>query len=302
MLSGIDRISLLRVADRDTLGQPAEYELATEWDVLGGAQFDTGLHYRTADTPFAQLVTPDEIIVIRDANDNRLPLNTREQLAQIGAQAVMLVPLLVRGQFGGFIATVAEQPHDFQDWEVRLLQSAAEQLGVVLSNLELSAEMQTTLERVALLNRQLSGEAWRSYLSSRDQWIVESGQAQQAVTASGLQVPIVVRGETIGTFDVAAGDVDRQWQEEELTMLQTIAGEVALAIENARLIEQTQRAAQREKDIASAADRIHRSINLEAILQTAVQEVTRIAGTTDVAIQLGRSTRLSGNGQQAVQS
>ena len=45
MLSGVDRISMLRVVDRDALDQPTEYELATEWDVLGGAQFDTGLRY-----------------------------------------------------------------------------------------------------------------------------------------------------------------------------------------------------------------------------------------------------------------
>jgi GAF domain-containing protein len=98
----------------------------------------------------------------------------------------------------------------------------------------------------------------------------------------------MVRGEAIGSFNVADADANRRWQEEELNMLQTIAGEVALAIDNARLIEQTQRTAQRERDIAAAADKIHRSIDLDAILQTAVEEVMRIAGTTEVAIQLGR--------------
>jgi GAF domain-containing protein len=85
-------------------------------------------------------------------------------------------------------------------------------------------------------------------------------------------------------------------------MLQTIAGEVALAIENARLIEQTQRTAQREKDIASAADKIHRSSNLDAILQAAVEEVMRIAGTTDVAIQLGRPEAVLGDSWRATSS
>jgi GAF domain-containing protein len=302
MLSGVDRIRLLRVTERDASGQPAEYELTTEWDVLGGAQFDTGLRYAAAETPLAQLATEDEVIIIRNAQDTRLPLATREHMAQAGAQAAMLVPLTMNDQFEGFIAAVAEQPRDFQDSEVRLVKSAAEQLGVVLSNLELAAEMQTTLERVALLNRRLSGEAWSSYLAGRDQWQVESGHASQVAATDSLQIPIVVRGETIGVFNVADDRGDRQWQEEDLTMLQTIAGEVALAIENARLIEQTQRAAQREKDIANAADRIHRSIDLDAILHTAVEEVMRIAGTTEVAIQLGRPETVSGNKQWAAQS
>lgn len=300
MLSGVDRISMLRVTDWDAAGRPSEYELATEWDVLGGANFATDVHYRTADTPFGRLVDPDNLVIIRDAGDNRLPLSTRQQLTQLDVQAVMLAPLQVRGQYAGFIAAAAEQPHDFQDSEVRLLESATEQLGVVLSNLQLTSEMQTTLERVALLNRRLSGEAWGSYLAGRDQWFVESGLAQQDRVTGSLQVPIVVRGETIGTFDVADAQADRQWQEDELTMLQTIAGEVALAIDNARLIEQTQRAAQREKDIASAADKIHHSVNLDAILQTAVQEVMRIAGTTEVAIQLGQPEAKPGDGQRSV--
>jgi GAF domain-containing protein len=302
MLSGVDRIRLLRVTERDASGQPAEYELTTEWDVLGGAQFDTGLRYAAVETPLAQLATEDEVIIIRNAQDTRLPLATREHMAQAGAQAAMLVPLTMNDQFEGFIAAVAEQPRDFQDSEVRLVKSAAEQLGVVLSNLELAAEMQTTLERVALLNRRLSGEAWSSYLAGRDQWQAESGHTSQVSATDSLQIPIVVRGETIGVFNVADDRAERQWQEEDLTMLQTIAGEVALAIENARLIEQTQRAAQREKDIANAADRIHRSIDLDAILHTAVEEVMRIAGTTEVAIQLGRPETISGNKQWAAQS
>ncbi|HTP10231.1 MAG TPA: GAF domain-containing protein [Anaerolineae bacterium] len=298
MLRGVDRISMLRITDLDATGQPTEYELVTEWDVLGGAQFDTGQRYSAVEAPFAPLVTPDKMVIIRDASDNRLPLSTREHLARVGVQAALLVPLTMRGQYQGFIAAVVERPHDFQESEVRLVKSAAEQLGVVLSNLQLTTEMQATLERVALLNRRLSGEAWGSYLTSRDQWVVESGHSQSVVATNQLQVPIVVRGETIGAFDVADARADRQWQEDELTMLQTIAGEVALAIENARLIEQTQRTAQREKDIADAADKIHRSIDLDAILQTAVQEVMRIAGTTEVAIQLGRPATISSHGQQ----
>lgn len=306
MLSGIDRIRLLRVAERDGLGQPAEYELAIVWDVLGGTQLDTGQHYSAAEAPLARLVTEDEVILISDANDNRLPLATREQLAQAEAQAVMLVPLIIRGGYEGYIAATAEQPHEFLDSEVRLVQSAAEQLGVVLSNLELTTEMQTTLERVALLNRRLSGEAWSSYLTGRDQWLVESGHVEQATVNAGLQVPIVVRGQTIGLFSVADAGAERQWQEEELTMLQTIASEVALAMENARLIEQTQRTAQREKTINEINARVRQSVDLDAILRTAVDELgqslkaTRVVARVGTAAATSTTTTSDGRGQTDV--
>jgi GAF domain-containing protein len=298
MFAEIDRIQLLRVIERDANHRPAIYEMAIEWDILSGAQMDTGLTYAAADAPLAALVVEDETVVIRDINDTRLPAVTCERLMEVNAQAIILAPLLIGAEYSGFVAAIAEQPRDFTDNEVRLLKATAEQLGVVLANLQLTGEMRATVERVALLNRRLSGEAWDSYRAGRAQQRVESGQVEFAALEHQLQVPIVVRGETIGAFNVGDNNLERAWQADELSMLQTIAGEVALAIDNARLIEQSQRTAQREKDIAVAADQIHRSMNLETILNTALSEIVRITGVEDVAIQFGTPTGVRAKSDQ----
>jgi GAF domain-containing protein len=302
MFSDVDRIQLLRVTERDANRQPTVYELAIEWDILGGAQMNTEISYAAAETPLAALVAEDEAIVIRDASDTHLPVTTREQLAQANARAIILVPLQIGVEYSGFVAAISEQPREFTDNEIRLLKATAEQLGVVLANLQLTAEMQTTVERVALLNRRLSGEAWDNYRAGRARQRIESGRIEFLAAEHQLQVPIVVRGEAIGTFNVADSNLEREWQADELSLLQTIAGEVALAIDNARLIEQTQRTAQREKDIAVAADQIHRSMNLETILNTALGEITRITGVEDVAIQFGSLASPPGNGQNSLSS
>ncbi len=150
--------------------------------------------------------------------------------------------------------------------------------------------MQTTLDRVAQLNRRLSGESWSHYLPNRGEWLVESGHAPQTATNPGLQVPIVVRGQTIGVFNVADTRADRQWQEEELTMLQTIAGEVALTIENARLIEQTQRTAQRERQINEINARVRQAVDLDAVLRTAVTELGQSLKAARVVARVGTLT------------
>ena len=108
-----------------------------------------------------------------------------------------------------------------------------------------------------------------------------------------------MRGETLGTLDLEHLDPAWQLTEEDLTLLNTVAGEVALSLENTRLIEQTQRSAQREKAIAEAADRIHRPVDLQAILRTAVDEVSRLTGATNVGIRLGQGAapnEAGGNG------
>jgi hypothetical protein len=81
-----------------------------------------------------------------------------------------------------------------------------------------------------------------------------------------------------------------------------VADQVALAVDNARLIEETQRTAHREKTIAEAADKIHRPLDLEAILQAAVGEVSRITGLGGVSIQLGfgQSESTGGNGHTPI--
>ena len=290
MFADVDRIQLLRVVERDANHQPAVYELVIEWDILSGAQMNTGISFAAAETPLAALVVEDEAVVIRDATEARLPVATRERLAQANAQAIILAPLMIGAEYNGFVAAVSEQPRDFTENEVRLMKSAAEQLGVVLTNLQLTAEMRTTVERVALLNRRLSGEAWDSYRAGRALQRVESGRKEFVTPDNQLHMPIVVRGETIGAFNIADSHLERVWHEDELSMLQTIANEVALAIDNARLIEQTQRTAQREKEVAVAADQIHRSMNLDTILNTALSEIVRITGIEDVAIQFGAPT------------
>lgn len=287
LMADLDRISLLLVSDRDDAGEPLEYELATEWDILGGAQLDVSIRYRPEELPLVSLAAADEMIVIRDATDARLPTATRERLAQANARAAMLVPIRVHERFEGLIVGTTEQARDFGDSEIRLMQSVAEQLGVVLSNLRLNAEMQTTLEQVAALNRRLSGEAWSSYLMTQPTATIASGTAAAVAESTRLDLPIVVRGEAIGHFSLADADPDRQWNDEELMLLNTIAGEAAQAIDNARLIEQTQHTARRESMINAINARVRQSVSLDTILRTAVNELGQTLKAARVVARVG---------------
>ena len=217
----------------------------------------------------------------------RLPTTTRERLAHVNAQAAVLVPIIVRGLLDGLIVATAEQPRDFTDSEIRLMRGIAEQLGVVLNNLRLTNEMQATMEREALLNRRLSGEAWSSYLTARPALTIESGNAAAATQSARLDLPIVIRGEAIGNFSLADADPNRQWSDEELALLNTIAGEAALAIDNARLIEQTQRVAQRERTINEINTRVRQTIDLDEILKTAVSELGQSLKAARVVARVG---------------
>ena len=65
------------------------------------------------------------------------------------------------------------------------------------------------------------------------------------------------------------------------------AERAALALENARLVEGAQRRAARERAIGDISTRIGMFSDTNAILQTAVEELGRKIGGTEVTIELG---------------
>jgi len=295
VLAGLDHLSILTIAARNPDGEPIEYEVAAEWDAPGGTRIESGVRYSPEQFPLARLVDRETMLVVRDAGDPRVPAPTRQVLEQAGVKAAILIPLIIRGQYEGLIAAVARQSLAFSENDVRFMQSVAEQLSVVIGSLRSNEETRAALDRVALLNQRLSGEAWRGYLASRADLSVESGRLAAAHGASRLTAPIVVRGEVLGALDLEDVDGNRQWTDDELSLLNAIAGEVALAIDNARLIEQTQRRAAREAQLNRIAEKIRRAANVEAILRVAAEELSQTLDTSHANARLGVPAAVAGH-------
>lgn len=297
LLPELDRLQIYLVNERGPDGRPSRYELSIEWDVISGVQADLDIVYPVEQLPILTLGHIDHITVIANIADPQVPRQAHAILREVGAQSVLLAPLQVRDKYEGMMVFTAEHPIEFTTTQINLITTMADQLTVVLTDLRLMEEMRATVQRMEALNQQLSGASWQRYLSGQALLKAESGLPVPANALNRLEVPIQVRGQAIGHFALEDANPDRQWSPDELSLFQTIANEVALAVDNARLIEQTQRTAQREKDIALAADKIHRANDLDEILQTAVLELSRITGLPDVAIQFGVASDDSGNGQ-----
>jgi signal transduction histidine kinase/DNA-binding response OmpR family regulator len=69
-------------------------------------------------------------------------------------------------------------------------------------------------------------------------------------TQSLLIVPLLARGAVIGTIGIATGDPERMFSPAEVTLAETVAGQIAGTIDNARLFTEMQRA----KEEAEAAN------------------------------------------------
>jgi GAF domain-containing protein len=78
----------------------------------------------------------------------------------------------------------------------------------------------------------------------------------------------------------------RAWKNDVIDIAQAIADRVALAMENARLLENSQNQAARERTVGEITSKIGASVNLRNVLQTAVEELGRILPGSDVTIQI----------------
>jgi len=275
------------VTARDVGGDPLEYEMAAQWDVEDGIRLGSDKRYALTDLPLVNLLDRESIVVVHDADHPHVPETTRHIMEQAGTKAVVIVPLIIRGQYDGFLAAASRQPLEFSEGEINFLRAAAEQLSIVLSGLRSAEETSAALDRIAQLNRRMSGEAWRGYLVARRDMTVESGRLPASDDVSRLSVPIVVRGETLGVMDLEDANGQRQWSDEEWDLLNVVAGEVAQAVENARLIEQTQQRAAREAELNRIAAKIRQAGDIDTILRIAAEELSQSLRASHANARLG---------------
>ncbi len=88
-----------------------------------------------------------------------------------------------------------------------------------------------------------------------------------------MAVPIVLRGETIGVIQLQEIGADREWSDDEIATAQAVADQVAIALENARLFEQTVRRAERERKVLEITSKIRSTNDPQQMLRVALEEL-----------------------------
>lgn len=177
------------------------------------------------------------------------------------ARAELAVPLLARDAVQGVLTVQADQAQSFAAGDIYTLTTLATQLSAALQNAQQFAQTQQALEELQALQKRFVREAWRSFLADADREvqgylaagkevkpIVRNGRLanedgvtlQELVKSETAVVQPVLLGETpIGGLGVRLPQNGKLSPQQHL-LLQALTKEVSLALERARLAEQTQ--------------------------------------------------------------
>jgi GAF domain-containing protein len=224
----------------------------------------------------------------------------------------MALPLVRAGkQIIGVLDVQSTEQNAFGQEDIRVLNILAEQVAIAIDNARLYEDTQKALLEAQMIYRGNIRAGWVKFVraqqlagvrrrSLRTNFLVEPvelpGESDVVLTGrafkktdtdqktSSLTVPMKLRGEIVGVMNIKADD-NREWNADELDIINAIIERAALSIENARLLTEAQKQVEKERAIGQISAKIGSLVNLENILQTTVQELGNTLPGTDVTIQ-----------------
>lgn len=228
-------------------------------------------------------------------------------------RAEMAIPLGTGSNLLGLLDIQDNNVNAFTETDLELMRSLANQLTVAINNFKLVAETEQALAQIEALNARLTREGWDYtlqhapisgyiYTSGQVTALIDNGQqvsAQKSLISDevndlddqldpsqAISIPIKLRGQLIGVLELER-EANNPWREEDEIVVRSVSQQIALALERARLFEDSQRNAWRDHLVSEATAQVWTATEIERVLQTAVAQLGDRLGASEVVIRLG---------------
>jgi signal transduction histidine kinase/CheY-like chemotaxis protein len=226
----------------------------------------------------------------------------------------------------GVLDVQSLKPGAYDEEDLVLLSTLADQVAIAIENARLFRETQRMLEEVRTLHRQVVGQEWEKVVAGRgqedlsydfrrpgtppqlDPWPAEllvalrygepvalpSPGEEEVQSPAGrgpgghaaLAAPIKLRDQVIGGLDLQDVEPGRQWTADEIALVQVVADQVGLALENARLLADTRRRAGQLATLHRVGLDITSALDLDGVLQALYEETCNIVDVNLFAVAL----------------
>ena len=205
--------------------------------------------------------------------ENSLLPYTRSEIA---------LPLLVGDRVLGALDVQSTKESDFGPEVIDTMQSMAGQVGIALENARLYQEAQRVIKEMRAVQQQYLQEGWSVYSAQHDE--LEYGIGDESFESSKqIEVPISLRDQILGQIML---ERNNEWTQDQRSLVDAVATQAAIALENARLVSESRQVAVRERMLAEINSKIWSSATVDGVLQTVAKELGRRMNASQVTVEL----------------
>ena len=221
----------------------------------------------------------------------------------------MALPLIAGGKTLGALDIQSIEGEAFTQADIATLQILADQIAIAIENANLFEESRKALSTVQRAYGEQSHLGWQElihqeknfgYRSDNDgsiyplteradenlQKAMEENQIILEESNLTTNIPIRVRGESIGAIQLSKPDNARSWDQKDLDLAQTLTAELSRAMDSARLFDETRQQADRERVVGEISDRMRETMNVESVVRLAADELYKLLDLEHITIHL----------------
>ncbi len=199
------------------------------------------------------------------------------------------LPLLVGDRLLGALDVQSRERDDFNENDLQALQVLADQLSIAIENASLFQRTQAALAEAQSLYQQTLNTSWRNTAIEQNllpRTLVYDLEPGGAESDNPIQVPLRLRGQLIGVIELHGRPEERPLNAQEQAVLETIAAQIASALESAALLQESQARSRRDQLITAITDEMRSSLNPAFIVQSGIRQLGRALGATEVTLRL----------------
>jgi GAF domain-containing protein len=207
----------------------------------------------------------------------------------------LALPLVVGNDVIGVLDVQSTEKNAFSMEDINVMSTLARQVSIAIQNARAYQQTREALKRAEIASMEISRQNWKQFTGQQSiEGVLFDGVNTKTVsrtagqTEHNLAIPLVLRGTKIGSIKLNSIDPLRVWTEDEIAVLQAAAERTTLAIENARLLQDAQKRAAKERTIGEISSKISGLVNIENILETAIKELGTTLTDTDISIQFNQ--------------
>jgi GAF domain-containing protein len=179
--------------------------------------------------------------------------------------------------------------------DIDVLQTLSDQIAIAIENARLLDETQAAIMQLEALTSIRTQEAWMQKLREQGRAFTYTPLGlraekppQSQSNNNAIRAPIVLRGRKIGNISLARKG-EGKWSRLDERLLEEVANQVGLAVDNIRLLEEATLRARQEQTVGKLAARFSQSLDLDTLLQTAARELGQLPDVSEVSVFIGQA-------------